>query len=153
MSSYVVALDNERRQRLRPRLKRGGAVAKSRRSLAGISSSGPLEITWRPLELIWTPKLNISLVFTTKAHIELPKPQFLHAFVNLGPLNLTIIQLFTYHTPLFENVRKHDFLHAFVQRPKTSLFTLLWSTPQRPSPWLGPILGCNLIKPPGNKLF
>ena len=142
---------NERRQRLRPGLKRGGAVAKSRRSLAGISSSGPPEIIWRPLEIIWrpleppwrplepiwSPKLNISLVFTTKAHIELQKPQFLHAFVNLGPLNLTIIPLFTYHTPLFENVRKHQFLHAFVQRPKTSLFTLLWSTPQTPSPWLG----------------
>ena len=144
---------NERRQRLRPGLKRGGAVAKSWRSLAGISSSGPPEIiwrpleiiwrplepTWRPLEPIWSPKLNISLLFTTNPHIELKKTKFLHVFVNWAPLNLTIITLFAYHTPLFENVRKLIFLYVSVQRPKTSLFTLLWSTPQRPSPWLGPI--------------
>ena len=52
---------------------------------------------------------------------------FLHAFVHLVPPNLTFIPLFTYQSPLFKNVRKHQFLHAFVRWLKTSLFTRLWS--------------------------
>ena len=100
-----------------------------------------------------SPKLNISLLFTTKPHIELQKHQFLHAFVNLAPLNLTIIPLFTCYTPLFENDRKHHYLHAFVQRPKTPLFTLLWSAPQTPSHSLGPIQGCAQINLRENIFF
>ena len=48
--SYNIFSNNERQQRLRPGLKRGGAVAKSRRSLTGSCLSGPLEIIWRQLE-------------------------------------------------------------------------------------------------------
>ena len=119
---------------------------------AGGSSRLP-ETILRRLAVIWASNLHIVLVFTTNRHIDLTKHQFLHAFVNLAPLNLTIISLFTCYTPLFENARKHHYLHAFVQRPKTQLFTLLWSAPQTPRHSLGPILGCNLINLRENKLF
>ena len=52
---------------------------------------------------------------------------FLHAFMHLVPLNFTFIPLFTYQSTLFKNAIKHQFLHAFVQWLKTSLFTWLWS--------------------------
>ena len=50
LTTLYFTIENERRQRLRPGQKRGGAVAKSRRSLPGICFLGPLEINWRQLE-------------------------------------------------------------------------------------------------------
>ena len=63
---------------------------------------------------------------------------FLHAFVHLVPPNLTFIPLFTYQSPLFKNVGKHEFLHAFVRWLKTLLFTRLWSRN---------IMGCTQTQP------
>ena len=88
---------------------------------------GQLEARRRPLEAIWEPKWQIIPLFTTNRHIDLQMCSFLHAFVHLVPPNLTFIPLFTYQSPLFKNVRKHQFLHAFVRWLKTSLFTRLWS--------------------------
>ena len=48
--TLAISYWNERRQRLRPGQKRGGAVEKSRLSLPGICFLGPLEINLRQLE-------------------------------------------------------------------------------------------------------
>ena len=75
-------------------------------------------------------------LFTTKRHIDLITPHYLHAFVHLVPPIFANIPLFTCYTQLLENVIKHTYLHAFVQCHKTSLFTCFCACRPAPiTPW------------------
>ena len=138
-----------------PGPKREDVVAKSRRSLDGSCLSRPPAIiwsqlgtarehleaagdhlgaagsSWRPHGGPWKPfgsqsgRLSHYLLQIVTSTF---KCAHLYAFVHWIPPNLTFIPLFTYQSPLFKNVRKHQFLHAFVRWLKTLLFfTRLWS--------------------------
>ena len=100
-----------------------------------------MEAIWEQLEAIWGQlgaaggqseaaggHLGAQMAdYTFIYYTKISKTHKLPGKEHVYPQNFTFIPLFTYQSPLLKNVRKQQFLHAFVRWLKTSLFTRLWS--------------------------